>query len=321
MNNFINVRIDTSHHHKEKNDIKHNVGTATKKSIDENSKFSDYEETVINFQNEKPSKQLSIWRAEHNKRYKENRYKTVNGEKRLRNENLTNSNSTILNGIISFSEAINQDLGTKYSKKEFEDACVNAVKKIAEFLDTEIMYCSFHYQEKTPHIHYHFRNFDNEGNSIFYKNRNTEQLEVLQDLAFQELKGLGMERGLKKNFTNKTHQTTKAYFAKEFKNMSDDLREQVKLLKDKRKEVSSLDISIEEKKVIYDEITRGQKVFRKLDKILAKAENGGAITEEEQKTFLAEMPIFGKYLTVEKKREFIGLVESSVIKKSQTDLK
>jgi len=319
MNNYINVRLETSNHYKEKNDIKHNLGTVNKKSNSTESNFLDYEETNYKFGNS-PFEKFKEWRGEHEKRFIENRFRVVNGKKVLRNEKLQNHNSTLLGGIITFSEAINKNLGVEYSKEEYEKSCIEAVEKIADEMETEILYVSFHYKEKTPHCHFHLKNFDNEGKSIFHKHKKKEQLSKFQDLAFSSLKSLGMERGQSKEITNKNHQTTKAYYAKLYKETQDDLRTQVKLLKEKRKEVSSLDISIEEKKILQDEISGEQKVFRKLDKILAKAKNG-AITEEEQKAFLEEMPIFGKYLTVEKKKEFIELVEKSVVKKSQTDLK
>jgi len=274
MNNYINVRLETSNHIKERNDIKHNIGTVHKKSNTTESPFYDYEETNHNFGNSSPFQKLDEWRELHQKRFMANRFRMVNGKKVLRNEKLKDFNSTLISGIITFSEAIKRDLGVKYSKEEYEKSCIEAVEKIANEMETEILYVSFHYKEKTPHCHFHFKNFDNEGKSIFHKHKKKEQLSKIQDLAFSSLRKLGMERGQSKKITNKNHQTTKIYYAKLYKQTQDALRTQVKELKTKRKELSKVINDIEKIKLEGALISEEQKAIRRIDKILEKAKKG-----------------------------------------------
>ena len=298
-NNYINVRIKPYHHHKEMNDIKHNQNTATKRSNRIKS-FKNYEDTFINYQDEKPLKKLRTWREEHNQKYKARR-----------KENLTNSNSTILNGIISFSPALKEDLGIKYSKQDWEDANRKAVEKIAEELDTEIMYISFHYKELTPHMHFHLKNFDSEGRSVFYKHRHTEALSRLQDIAFEELKSLGLARGRSKAQTGKTHQTTKVYYSKLYKSAQDSLRELNKDLKAKRKELSDQDIEIEEKKLQGSVLSDNQKVIRNLDKLLSKSKKGEVLTLEEIEEMKKSLPFISELIPQEERKAVIEVVANA----------
>lgn len=293
MNNFINVRLKAYHHHKEKNDISHNLQKHNKKSKyradTEEEKTQVWREwnteNFYNYQDAEPLKILKKWREQHNDLYKKNRTKKVNGVERLRNENLTNSNSTLINGVISFSEKCSNDLGSKYSREEFETANIKAVEEMAKYLETEIMYITFHYNEKTPHCQYHLKNFDNKGNSILYKFRHTEQLEVLQDIGFKHLGKLGMERGISKKITNSNHQTTQKYY----KNL---YRELIKDTKELRNEIKSLELEKDKKKAIYEEITAIQKELREYKEelsIFEKISNQEKLSEEEKEVlkFLA----------------------------------
>ena len=244
MKNYINVRIQTYNHYKEKNDIKHNTGENNKQSIVNNGKI----DTFYNYQEQEPLKTLKIWREEHNQNYK-----------KRRKQNLKNNQSSLINGVITFSQVISKDLGTKYTKEEWEQANIKTVEEIAQHLGTEISYITFHYQEKTPHCHYHLKNFDNQGYSIFYKYHKKEELSKLQDIAFKHLEPLGMERGQKKEITNRTHKKTQDYYIKQY-------RAEVKKLKSIRKEVESLKIETDKKKKIYKQITEAQSKLRELQK-------------------------------------------------------
>lgn len=299
MNNFINVRIKPYHHHKEKNDIKHNLDTATKKSTTE--AFRGWANTeMLDYQDEHPLKILKKWRADHNQKYKARR-----------KENLTNTNSTILNGVISFSEALKRDLGRKYSREEFEQACRRSVELIAKELKTEIMYIAFHYNEKTPHVQWHMKNYDNEGRSVFYKHRNTKELEVLQDLAFSELKSLGMKRGISKIKSGKTHQSTKVYFSKLHAKAKTILRDQVNELKDVKREIKALDLTAQEKRSQMAEIDSEQKTLRRVDKLLGKAKKGEALTVEESNELKEHLPTLADIIPTEKKKAVIEAVEQA----------
>jgi len=306
MNNYINVRLEPDGHERNKNRIKHNFRSVnTQSKLDKS--YNNYENKIYNFQDLEPLKVLRKWREEHNTLYKENRYKTVKGKRVKRNENLTNSNSTILEGIITFSEQLKIDLGFKYSKEEWEQTCINVVKEISEYLDTEIMYISFHYDETTPHCHYHFKNYDKKGYSIFHKFNNTKHLSKLQDIGFKHLKKLGMKRGEKKTKTGKTHQETKKYYEQIRK-------EQVKELKKLRKVIQEQDIEIEQKKVIYQDISRLQKESREKLKeykeITEQSEKYLKELEKEIKGYESELKIFDKLVN----NELLSDYEKEVLK-------
>jgi len=301
MNNFINVRITPYNHYKEKNDIKHNLDTVNKQSrVD--SAFKNYKNRIINYQDKPPLDTLREWRAEHNKRYKARR-----------RENLTNSNSTILNGVITFSEAIKTDLGTKYTRENFEQVCKDTIEEIAEYLGTSIMYVAFHYNEKTPHAQYHLKNYDNEGRSIYYKYRKKEHLSRLQDIAFKHFKKLGMDRGISKEITNKTHQTTKQYYSKQYAEAQSTLRSAVAELKALREEISNLDMSMEEKKFEYSKISEEQKTIRLLDKLLTKAKKKILLTQDEAEKLREHLPRISDLVPVEKKKQIAQTVNNALM--------
>lgn len=164
----------------------------------------------------------------------------------------------MINSIISFSEKCSHDLGVKYTREEFEKCCIKAIEDIATELNTSIFYISFHYDEKTPHCHFHLKNFDQNGYAI-WNNENKKKGSKLQDIAHNALNELGMERGQKKELTGvKRHQTTQEYYKKMFYEFNNEL-------KTLRKEVQGLELTKEEKKLIYTEITRLQKEAKKKD--------------------------------------------------------
>jgi hypothetical protein len=315
MNNYINVRLEPAGHERNKNRIKHNFRSVhTQSKLDKS--YNNYENKIYNFQDLEPLKVLRKWREEHNTLYKENRYKTVKGKRVKRNENLTNSNSTILEGIITFSEQLKMDLGYKYSKEEWEQTCINVVKEISEYLDTEIMYISFHYDETTPHCHYHFKNYDKKGYSIFHKFNDTEHLSKLQDIGFKHLKKLGMKRGEKKPKTGKTHQKTKQYYIEEQKKLITDLKKI-------RKKTQELDISTEEKKEIYQEISKLQSEARtELKNIKSQTEE----LKEEKQGYIKELKVLEKVanqeILNEEEKELLKVLAPAIIQLvPQKDLK
>lgn len=254
MKNFINVRLQTSNAYKEKNDIKHNIRTvnvlSTYKSKSSQKWRTWSNSFKSNFGERELQQKLTKLRSEHNRLHYERRKR-----------NLQNSQATLINSIISFSEKCSHDLGVKYTREEFEKCCIKAIEDIATELNTSIFYISFHYDEKTPHVHFHLKNFDQNGYAI-WNNENKKKGSKLQDIAHNVLKELGMERGQKKELTGvKRHQTTQEYYKKTFYELN-------KSLKTLRKDVQDLELTKEEKKLIYTEITRLQKEAKKKDETI-----------------------------------------------------
>jgi len=253
MKNFINVRLQTSNAYKEKNDIKHNIRTVNvlSKSESLSQKWKTWSNSFkSNFKEKELQQKLKKLREEHN---------ALHYSRRKRN--LQNSQATLINSIITFSEQCSHDLGVKYLREDFEKCCRKAIEDIATELKTEIYYISFHYDEKTPHVHFHLKNFDKNGYAI-WNNENKKKGSKLQDIAHNALKELGMERGQKKELTGvKRHQTTQEYY----KNMFYELNKSLKSL---RNDVKDLELTKEQKKLIYAEITRLQKEARKKDETI-----------------------------------------------------
>lgn len=252
MKNFINVRLATSNAYKEKNDIKHNIRTVNVLSTYKSKSGQNWRKWQNSYYSHIPQNQLQQklknLRDEHNKLHYQRRKR-----------NLQNSQATLINSIISFSEKCSHDLGVKYSREEFEKCCIKAIEDIATELNTEIFYISFHYDEKTPHVHFNLRNFNDKGYAI-WNNENKKKGSKLQDIAFNSLKELGMKRGEKKELTGvKRHQTTQEYYKKVFYELN-------KSLKTLRSDVKDLELTKEEKKLIYAEITRLQKQAREQKK-------------------------------------------------------
>ena len=85
-----------------------------------------------------------------------------------------------------------------------------------------------HLDEKTPHFQYFFTNFNDNGASITHLNKKAEQLSPLQDIAHKHFGKLGIERGLKKDFTNSKHMSA----AKYWKTLEMDLKHKTMSLKE-----------------------------------------------------------------------------------------
>lgn len=254
MKNFINVRLQTSNAYKEKNDIKHNIRTVNVLSTYKSKSGQSWRTWANSYHSQIPQnslqQKLKNLREQHN---------TLHYQRRKRN--LQNSQASLINSIITFSEQCSHDLGVKYSREDFEKCCIKAIEDIATELNTEIFYISFHYDEKTPHVHFHLKNFNDKGYAI-WNNENKKKGSKLQDIAHNALKELGMERGQKKELTGvKRHQTTQEYY----KNMFYELNKSLKTL---RNDVKELELTKEQKKLIYAEITRLQKEAKKKDETI-----------------------------------------------------
>ncbi|MGM0609263.1 MAG: plasmid recombination protein [Candidatus Muiribacteriota bacterium] len=301
--NFINVRIETRSRSKELNDIKHNLRHNKSLSdvrkdeqnityIPQNNKFKGYKNDAYKHLEQK----IKSDREQHNERYK----KTFK-------RNLKDRNASYISGVITFSEKQQKLLENgKLDKKNFQKQAIKATQDIAKYLDnTEILYVSFHYTEKSPHVHFHLKNYDEDGKSIKHKYRTKDKLSKLQDIGYERMKQYDntIERGLYKN-TQKTndHVSLKEYhekqlskqvdrYNKKFYNVSKEqnkeniskakqIKEKVKELNDikksiksdiqnlkmQRQDISESNLDKLEKLEEYDNISNMQKELRELRK-------------------------------------------------------
>lgn len=246
--NFINIRIQAHNNLKIYNSFKHNL-RHTQKSLSskEDSKNNNYlflDNKTIEITNENKkdlynriSKDYQEDRKKHNELYKAN-FK----------RNLREVKSTYCEGVFTFSEGLKVDLkNKKYTLNDLSKVALECLEDFAKQYKTKINYMVLHLDEITPHFQFSFSNYDEKGFSISHKNREKEQLSQLQDLAFKHFGKLGMERGIKKEFTQNRYKSAKEYWYEkslEQKNIYDKL---VTTIKTKEEQNKDLDLEIEEK--------------------------------------------------------------------------
>lgn len=142
-------------------------------------------------------------------------------------KNLKDDSGTWLEGVITFSEAIKEDLGTKYSQQQLEQKAIDITNDIAKYFKVEPKYVVLHLNETTPHFHFALDNFDEKGRSITHMFKATKHLSILQDIAFRHLKELGMKRGIKKAVSSKSrHNETIKYYESTITKLNAKLHEQ-----------------------------------------------------------------------------------------------
>lgn len=293
MKNFINVRLMGSNNLHIRDRIKHNLRRVKTRNISNDSK-----NTLINFNNKKMgvfdskerykfySKLYKTDRKEHNEKYKQKNKR-----------NLRQNFSTWSEGVITFSEQIHHDLGVKYTKEELIETSRTFLKDFEKEFETKIKMFVLHTDEKTPHFHFFFENFDKNGASITYKNRTREKLSFLQDLRFKHFQNLGMKRGIKKEKSKigiRDYKTIKQYKTEEILQLNevqDNIKEEIENLKIYRKKIiEDKELIIEEKKLIYKEISKKQNTLRNLKRLITKFNRlKKHINKEKRKELLKEI--------------------------------
>ena len=281
-NNYINVRISTTSHSKSIYDIKHNLRKVDTKSINKNNNrnyhFIPNENGVYKMLKEDGTgyelikEKLQTMRKEHNDLYKDNNKR-----------NLRERNCSFMGGVLTFSEQFRIDYEksrkdkqefNKFMKK-FVSTTKSTLKDLSNHLDTELLYFSIHLDEKSPHVQYHLKNYDNKGNSIFYKNRTKDKLSKLQDIGFRHFgKSFGMERGVSKELKKSNTQNIplKTYYEQQeqvlINHYNEIHKELINETKSKRRILKDLNSKTNDKKEIYKQITNLQKELRESQKIV-----------------------------------------------------
>jgi chromosome segregation ATPase len=100
----------------------------------------------------------------------------------------------------------------KYTFNDLSNIALECLKDYEEYLGIKTKFMILHLDEKTPHFQYFFTNFNDKGNSITNLNKTTDRLSPLQDIAHKHFGKLGIERGLKKDFTNSKHMSAAKYW-------------------------------------------------------------------------------------------------------------
>ena len=266
MNNFINVRLQAYNHNKQLNILKHNARKIKSLSEQDKSRTNyivlddgelfDLEEefakdtfynTTKNFYNND--------RKEHNEKV----YKR-------RQRNLTTQQASWMEGVFTFSEAIYEDLGTKYTKEELSKVAASCAQDLAKKIGSKVKYMVLHLDETTPHFHFALKNFDDSGHSIFHKIKHKEILAKIQDIAFKHFGELGMDRGISKEITGKNYKTISNYYKQQqiqLKAIIQSLQVEVKQIQSNKKDIlNNLDLTKQQKKEELDKLDLNLKSLR-----------------------------------------------------------
>ena len=186
------------------------------------------------------------------KEYQKDRIKHNEIYKAKHKRNLRDFQATWTDGVLTFSEAIHQDLGNKYTQEDLIKVATSCANDIAKKYGTQLIYLTLHMDETTPHFHFALKNYDKNGLSLWKKNQNKEFLSQLQDIAFEHFKKLGMQRGISKEFTGKRYETIQKYHVRKEMELRDKvLNTQAnydKLQKEVEKDLKSLYTEVNLKK-------------------------------------------------------------------------
>lgn len=161
-------------------------------------------------------------------------------------------------GVITFSEQLLHDLkNKKFSEEDLCKAAHTTVNDLCEQMGTTPVQIVYHRDESTPHFHYFFRNFDDNGSSICFNNRTRDKLSILQDIVHKGFAKFGFDRGIKKDKEDLgvfDYTTTKKWKATQL----DNLQKNISQLK--------FDLLINEPKLknVYDELNKSKNAYKDL---------------------------------------------------------
>ena len=251
MKNFINVRVQSYNYKKQYDLLRHNFRHKKDSLSQINEKpnfFIGPNGKLLEIDNTNKKKIYDIV----SKEYQKDRTKHNEIYKAKHKRNLRDFQSTWTDGVLTFSEAIHQDLGNKYTQEDLIKVATSCANDIAKKYGTQLIYLTLHMDETTPHFHFSLKNYDENGLSLWKKNQNKEFLSQLQDIAFEHFKKLGMQRGISKEFTGKRYETIQKYHVRKEMELRDKvLNTQAnydKLQKEVEKDLKSLYAEVNLKK-------------------------------------------------------------------------
>ena len=161
-------------------------------------------------------------------------------------------------GVITFSEQLLFDLkNKKFTEEDLCKAAHTTVNDLCSQMGTTPVQIVYHRDESTPHFHYFFRNFDDNGSSICFNNRTRDKLSVLQDIVHKGFAKFGFDRGIKKDKEDLgvyDYTTTKKWKATQL----DNLQKNISQLK--------FDLLINEPKLknVYSELNKSKNEYKNL---------------------------------------------------------
>ena len=251
MKNFINVRVQSYNYKKQYDLLRHNFRHKKDSLSQINEKpnfFIGPNGKLLEIDNTNKKKIYDIV----SKEYQKDRTKHNEIYKAKHKRNLRDFQATWTDGVLTFSEAIHQDLGNKYTQEDLIKVATSCANDIAKKYGTQLIYLTLHMDETTPHFHFSLKNYDENGLSLWKKNQNKEFLSQLQDIAFEHFKTLGMNRGISKDITNKRYETIQKYHVRKEMELRDKVlntqAQYDKLQKEVEKDLKSLYTEVNLKK-------------------------------------------------------------------------
>jgi hypothetical protein len=268
---YIQTRFESNKKDKSLGQILHNTRTIKPSYLRNELFHNQYKNEIYIFDNNEFKHFTQTYRSDElliNKLLKnqlENEVEKV--KSKSKNYRIAKSAITI-NSIITLSNSINDDLENgKISKDKLSNLFLKTTQEIAKQHNLEIMNITIHYDEKTPHAHIAYKNYNENGKA--QSQRLKKEYSLAQDTCETYFKDIGYVRGKSKEETHSTHLNTKLMHEKEI--------EELKIMKnnliDEITNISKLanDILQEKQKIEndYNELNkRSIKELKKYIKIL-----------------------------------------------------
>jgi hypothetical protein len=281
---YVQIRFESYRHHKAINEIKHDTRDVKPTYLCQQTDYfhNQYNNVILipdSFGRlksvditEENRKELTLHQMQsyHQSRREHNRlYKQRHGQ------NLRDSrDNSFLAGVITLSHIIEQELKEgKISKQEleitFRKALSNVEHGLQQYGVKRIEYATIHYDEKTPHLHFYVKNFDNEGLSIYHKIRKKKKLSGFQDEVGLAFSTLGYSRGQRKTVDGNDHASIRRAHQLEI----EELKQEIQKLKGQKQRIKQNgDLKIAQKKQEYEKIDVMLKATRTKVKSIKEAQ-------------------------------------------------
>lgn len=184
----------------------------------------------------------------------ENRIKSIKEEYLNHHQKNIQSKAVFFgSGILAFSPAPFDE--GKIDLVEWRKKCIAYIQDFCKKNHTNPVYISFHLDEKTPHAHFQFENFDHKKKRSLLRTFGKEELRQEQTTAATFFSDLGFSRGEARSITGASHLSIVKMHEAERKAIKNEVQE-VKIIlesltkkeKELKNHIDSLKIDVEKRK-------------------------------------------------------------------------
>jgi len=194
---FINVRFQSVNKENTRRSLSHDFRTSFNKNIirNNNNNFYYFDDKQQSFNHKDMRKEVlkkvSAVEKKHEELHLENQ-SHLKVKRKLR-RNRVNSVSM---GVLTFSSSITDDLKNGViSKNDFVKMGIDNIKEMMREFERELIYVCVHFDEKTPHFHFQFSNYQPNGK---VQRLTKKQGARLQDIGEKGFDKYGYIRGIEK---------------------------------------------------------------------------------------------------------------------------